>query len=97
MKIYSVITVGSSSVSYAVLHSKPILFITSDEMEESGYINHNAAPISIALDLSPINIDRIDKNSRKEIREKCKPGAITIILINTYVQNMRKKICVCGK
>ena len=44
-------------------------------MEESGYINHNAAPISIALDLSPINIDRIDKNSRKEIREKMQTGS----------------------
>ena len=70
-----VITVGSSSISFAVMHSKPILFITSDEMEDSGYINHNAAPISNSLQLTPLNIDKSEDMTAEKLNKYMKIGA----------------------
>jgi hypothetical protein len=60
-----VITHTSSSVSYAVLFKKPILFIFTDEIKKTYYYNLYASILALASELGykSINIDNYDKNN----------------------------------
>ena len=60
-----VITHGSTSVSFAVLFKKPILFIFTDEIKKTHYHNTYASILALADELGSkiINVDDYDKNN----------------------------------
>jgi hypothetical protein len=59
----------TTSISYAVMHRKPILFFTTDELEGSKRLMGDILRMASSVDQKRINIDALDNNTEISIPE----------------------------